>query len=68
MNSSSTLKQQPAKLYKSFNHWNNTTENHTNEDPDNTVKFRCYEIEEIETWKIPNKSKFLSMFHMHAEF
>ena len=51
------------------NNLNNTTENHTNEDPDNIVKYRYYEIEEIQTWKILNKSKSLSMFYiMHAEF
>ena len=63
MNSSSTLVlKQPAKLSKLFIQFNNITENHTNKDADNAVKGRYYNIEEIQTLKIPNKSKSLSMF------
>ena len=67
MNSSSTVVlKQPAKLSQLFNQSNNTTENHTNKDPDNAVKCRSYDIEEIQTLKIPNKSKSLSMFHINT--
>ena len=63
MNSSSTLVlKQPAKLSKLFIQFNNITENHTNKDADNAAKGRYYNIEEIQTLKIPNKSKSLSMF------
>ena len=30
------------------------------------MKWRCYDIEEIQTLQIPNKSKSLSMFHINA--
>ena len=67
MNSTSTLVlKQPANLSQLFNQFNNITENHTNRDPDNVVKCRYYDIEEIQTLNIPNKSKSLSMFHINT--
>ena len=67
MNSTSTLvMKQPANLSQLFNQFNNVTENHTNKDPDNVVKCRYYDIEEIQTLNIPNKSKSLSMFHINT--
>ena len=61
MNSTSKLVlKKPTNLSQLFNQFNNTTEYHTNKDPDNTVKCRYYDIEEIQTFKIPNKSKSLS--------
>ena len=66
MNSTSTLVlKQPANLSQLFNQFNKITENHTNRDPDNVVKCR-YDIEEIQTLNIPNKSKSLSMFHINT--
>ena len=48
MNSTSTLAlRQPANLSQLFNHFNNYTENHRNRDPDNIVKCRYYDTEEI---------------------
>ena len=62
MNSTSTLVlKQPANLSQLFNQFNNITENHTNRDPDNVVKCRYYDIEEIQTLNIPNKNKSLSV-------
>ena len=55
-----------SNLSQLFNQLNNTTENHTNKDPANAVKCRYYDIEEIQTLKIPNKSKFLSIFHINT--
>ena len=49
-----------------FNQFNNITENHTNRDPDNVVKCRYYDIEEIQTFDIPNKIKLLSVFHINT--
>ena len=67
MNSTSTLVlKQPANLSQLFNQFNNITENHTNRDPDNVAKCRYYDIEEIQTLNIPNKSKSLSMFHINT--
>ena len=57
---------QTANLSQLFNQFNNNNENHTNKDPDNAVKCRYYDIEEIQTLKIPNKSKSLSMFHINT--
>ena len=67
LNSTSTLVlKQPANLSQLFNQFDNTNKNHTNKDPDNVVKCRYYDIEEIQTLKIPNKSKFLSMFPINT--
>ena len=67
LNSTSTLAlKQPANLSQLFNQFNNTTENHTNKDSDNAVKCRYYDIEEIQTLKIPNKSTSLSIFHINT--
>ena len=67
LNSTSTLVlKQPANLCQLFNQFNNTNENHRKKDPDNAVKFRYYDIEEIQSLKIPNKSKSLSMFHINT--
>ena len=67
MNSTSTLVfKQPANLSQLFNQFSNITKNHTNRDPDNVVKCRYYDIEEIQILNIPYKSKSLSMFHIKA--
>ena len=67
MNNTSTLVLKlPANLSQLFNQLNNITENHTNRDPDNVVKCRYYDIEEIQTLNIPNKSKSLSIFDINA--
>ena len=61
MNSTSTLVlKQPASLSQLFNQLNNITENH------NVVKCRFFDLEEIQTLNIPNKSKSLSMFHINT--
>ena len=67
MNSTSTLVlKQPANLSQLFNQFNNTTEDHTIKNPDNSVKCRYCDTEEIQTLKIPNKSKSLSMFNINT--
>ena len=67
MNSTSTLVlKQPANLSQLFNQFNNTTEDHTIKNPDNSVKCRYYDTEEIQTLKIPNKSRSLSMFNINT--
>ena len=49
-----------------FDQFNNITENHTNNDPNNVVECRYYDTEEIQTLNIPNKNKSLSMFHINT--
>ena len=67
MNSTSTLVlKQPANLSQLFNQFNSITENHAKKYPDNVVKCRFYDIEEIQTLNIRNKSKSLSMFHINT--
>ena len=67
INSTSTLLlKQPANLSQLFNQFNNITENHTKKDPDNVVKCRYYDIEQIQTLNIPNKSKSLSLLHINT--
>ena len=66
LNSASTLVlKQPANLSQIINQFNDINENNSNKDPDNAVKCR-HDIEEIQTLKIPNKSKSLSMFHINT--
>ena len=65
-NTSPLVLKLPANLSQLFNQLNNITENHTNRDPDNVVKCRYYDIEEIQTLNIPNKSKSLSIFDINA--
>ena len=57
---------QPANLSQLLNQFNNITENHTKKDPDNVVKCRYYDIEQIQTLNIPNKSKSLSLLHINT--
>ena len=65
--STSTLVlEQPANLSQLFNQFNDVTDNHTNRDPDNVLKCRYYDTDEIQTLDIPNKSKSLSMFHINT--
>ena len=67
LNSTSTLVlKQPANLSQLFNQYNNITENYTKRDPDNVVECRYYDLEEILTLNIPNKSKSLAMFHINT--
>ena len=67
MNSLSTLVfKQPANLSQLFNQFNNITKNHTSRDSGNVVKCRYYDIEEIQTLNIPNKSKSLYVLHVNT--
>ena len=64
MDSTSTLVlKQPGNVSRLFNQFNNTTENHTNKNPDNAVQCRLWKLK---TLKILNKSKSLSMFHINT--
>ena len=48
-----------------FNLYNNTRLE-VNDDPDNVVNSKCYSINEIQSLKVVNKSKSLSMLHINA--
>ena len=37
-----------------------------NTDPENVVQSKCYDINELQTMKIPNKDKSLALFHINA--
>ena len=66
MSISSTLAlKQPANQSQLFHQLKNGTDNYTNKDPDNAVKCRYHDMEEIQTFKTPNKNKPLS-FHINA--
>ena len=60
---STLVLKRPANLSQLFNQFNNITGNHTSRDPDNVAKCTYYDIEEIQTMNISDKSKSLSMFH-----
>ena len=67
LNSTSTLVlKQPANWSQLFDQFINITENYTSRDPDNVVKCWYYDIEEIQTSNIPNKSKSLSVFDVNT--
>ena len=67
MNSTNTLVlKQTANLSQLFNQVNNVNWK-SHRDPD-VVKCRYYDIEEIQTLSISNKSKSWSMFHINTCF
>ena len=64
MNSSSTLVfKQPVNLSQLFNQFNDTTENQSNKDPDNNVKYRYYAIEKIQIENSKYKQVLIYVSH-----
>ena len=54
----------PEDLSQLFNQFNNITKNLRDRDPDNVVKCRYYDTEEIQTLNIPRKSNSFPLFHI----
>ena len=54
----------PPNLNSLFNQFNNSPQFHGSKDPVNVVKCKYYNLEEVQTLKIPNKKSSLSLFHI----
>ena len=50
------------------NQFNNNASPEENTDPENIVQSKYYDIDELQTMKIPNKDKSLALFHINACF
>ena len=48
------------------NQFNNNASPEDNTDPENVVQSKYYDIDELQTMKIPNKDKSLVLFHINA--
>ena len=49
-----------------MNQFNNNAAPEDNTDPENVVQSKYYDIDELQTMKIPNKDKSLALFHINA--
>ena len=65
-NSSNLVLKPPPNLKLLFNQFNNSSEIHGFKDPENVVSCKYYNLEEVQTMKIPNKKNSLSLFHINA--
>ena len=50
------------------NQFNNNASPEESTDPENIVQSKYYDIDELQTMKIPNKDKSLALFHINACF
>ena len=65
-NSSNLVLKPPPNLKSLFNQFNNSSQIHDFKDPENVVNCKYYNLEEVQTMKIPNKKNSLSLFHINA--
>ena len=56
----------PPNLNSLFNQFNNSSQFHDFKDPENVVKCKYYNLEEVQTMKIPNKKSSPSLFHINT--
>ena len=59
--------QPPTDLAVLYNQFNNTSPEKNN-DSDNVINSKYYDIDQIQTLKFPNKHKSLTLFHINAYF
>ena len=64
--SSNLVLKPPPNLNSLFNQFNNSSQIHDFKDPENVVKCKYYNLEEVQTMKIPNKKSSLSLFHINT--
>ena len=67
-NSSNLVLKPPPNLNKLFNQFNNSSQTNDFEDPENVVKYKYYNLEEVQTMKIPNKKFSLFIPYQHMLF
>ena len=62
---SSLILKPPPDLALLFNQFNNAIPENNN-DPENVIQSKYYDIDELQQLKIPNKEKSLSLFHINS--
>ena len=65
-NSGNLVLKPPTNLNSLFNQFNNSFQFHDFKDPGNVVKCKYYNLEEVQTMKIPNKKSYFSLFHINT--
>ena len=65
-NSSNLVLKPPPNLSSLFNQYNNSSQIYDFRDPENVVKCKYYNLEEVQTMKIPNNNIFLYSILTHA--
>ena len=57
----------PPNLNTLFNQFNNSPQTNALKDTRNVVKYRCYNLEEVQAMEIPNQKKSsFSLFHINT--
>ena len=56
----------PPSLNSLINQFNNTPQMHNHKDPENVLRCKYYDLEEVQSMKIPNKNSCLSLFHINT--
>ena len=65
-NSSNLVLKPPSNLNTLFNQFNTSSQTYGFKDLKNVIKCKYYNIEEVQTMKIPNKKNYLSLFHINT--
>ena len=60
----SNLVLKPPCLSSLFNQFHNLPQTHDHKDPENVVRCKYYDLEEVQSMKIPNKNSCFSQFHI----
>ena len=55
----------PLSLSSLFNQFNNIAQTHDHKDPENVVRCKYYDLEEVQSMKIPNKNSCLFLFYIN---
>ena len=56
----------PPSLSSLFNQFNNIPQIHDHKDPENVVRCKYFDLQEIQSMKIPYKNSCLSLFHINT--
>ena len=56
----------PLSLSSLFNQFDNIPQTHDHRDTENVVRCKYFDVEEVQSTKIPNKNSFLSLFHTNT--
>ena len=56
----------PPSLSSLFNQFNNVPQTNDHEDPKNGVTCKYYDLDEVQSMKIPIKNSCLSLFHINT--
>ena len=65
-NSSNLVLKPPSNLNSLFNQFNNSSQTHDFKDPENVLKCKYYNLEEVQTINISYKKSSLSLFHINT--